>query len=77
MNSLFNCVTVPAYNVTIYWVQGTLGDTLQAGKPAVVKCIAHGSYPQPDVTWWLNHQHLTQHSNQVCVLYFPNTPFYV
>lgn len=55
---------LPAYNVTIYLVEGTIGDTLQAGKPAVVKCTARGSYPQPDLSWWLDHQHLTQHSNQ-------------
>ncbi|KAJ0173755.1 hypothetical protein K1T71_010904 [Dendrolimus kikuchii] len=55
---------LPAYNVEIYWVQGTIGDTLQAGKPAVVKCIARGSYPQPEVSWWLGRKHLTQHSNQ-------------
>ncbi|VVC88155.1 unnamed protein product, partial [Leptidea sinapis] len=54
----------PAFNVSIYWVHGTLGDALQAGKPAVAKCIAHGSHPQPDVLWWLDHKHLTQHSNQ-------------
>ncbi|XP_050672005.1 hemicentin-1-like isoform X2 [Leptidea sinapis] len=55
---------LPAFNVSIYWVHGTLGDALQAGKPAVAKCIAHGSHPQPDVLWWLDHKHLTQHSNQ-------------
>ncbi|KAI8425263.1 hypothetical protein MSG28_007055 [Choristoneura fumiferana] len=55
---------VPAYNVSIHWVEGTLGDTLQAGKPALVQCSAHGSYPPADLAWWLDHKHLTQHSNQ-------------
>ncbi|CAG4984767.1 unnamed protein product [Colias eurytheme] len=53
-----------AYNVSIHWVRGTYGDVLQAGKPAVARCIAHGSYPPPDVLWWLDNKHLTQHSNQ-------------
>ncbi|KAI8425267.1 hypothetical protein MSG28_007055 [Choristoneura fumiferana] len=55
---------IPAYNVSIHWVEGTLGDTLQAGKPALVQCSAHGSYPPADLAWWLDHKHLTQHSNQ-------------
>ncbi|XP_073950648.1 B-cell receptor CD22-like [Choristoneura fumiferana] len=55
---------LPAYNVSIHWVEGTLGDTLQAGKPALVQCSAHGSYPPADLAWWLDHKHLTQHSNQ-------------
>lgn len=56
---------MPAYNVTIHWVEGTADETLQAGKAAVVRCRAHGSYPPPDLAWWLDHRHLTQHSNQV------------
>ncbi|KAL4705748.1 hypothetical protein ACJJTC_018347, partial [Scirpophaga incertulas] len=55
---------LPAYNVSIYWVNGTVEDVLQVGKPAVVKCVAHGAYPQPELSWWLDHRHLTQHSNQ-------------
>ncbi|CAK1552315.1 unnamed protein product [Leptosia nina] len=55
---------LPAYNVSILWVGGTDGDALQAGKPAVARCIAHGSYPSPDILWWLDHRHLSQHSNQ-------------
>ncbi|CAH0400317.1 unnamed protein product [Chilo suppressalis] len=55
---------LPAYNVSIYWVEGTVGDVLQAGKPALVKCTANGAYPQPDLAWWLDHRHLTQQSNQ-------------
>ncbi|KAL0869284.1 hypothetical protein ABMA27_007546 [Loxostege sticticalis] len=55
---------LPAYNVSIYFVEGTIQDVLQTGKPAVVKCIANGAYPQPDLSWWLDHKHLTQHSNQ-------------
>ncbi|XP_037294163.1 LOW QUALITY PROTEIN: roundabout homolog 3 [Manduca sexta] len=55
---------LPAYNVSIHWVSGTADGVLQVGKPAVVKCTARGSYPQPDLSWWLDHRHLTQHSNQ-------------
>ncbi|XP_039758116.1 hemicentin-2-like isoform X1 [Pararge aegeria] len=53
-----------AYNVTINWVRGTFEDALSAGRPAIVQCVARGSYPQPELTWWLDHRHLTQHSNQ-------------
>ncbi|XP_047512014.1 hemicentin-1-like isoform X1 [Pieris napi] len=55
---------LPAFNVSIHWVRGTNGDALQAGKTAVARCIAHGSYPSPDIIWWLDHRHLSQHSNQ-------------
>ncbi|XP_053613500.1 hemicentin-2-like isoform X2 [Plodia interpunctella] len=55
---------LPAYNVSIHWVGGTDGETLTVGKPALVQCTALGSYPQPDLSWWLDHKHLTQHSNQ-------------
>ncbi|XP_046971544.1 hemicentin-1-like isoform X1 [Vanessa cardui] len=55
---------LPAYNVTINWVRGLVEDALRAGKKAIVQCIAHGSYPPPEITWWLDHRHLTQHSNQ-------------
>ncbi|XP_028161102.1 hemicentin-2-like, partial [Ostrinia furnacalis] len=54
----------PAYNVSIYFVEGTVLDVLQTGKTALVKCIAHGAYPQPDLAWWMDRKHLTQHSNQ-------------
>ncbi|XP_041969365.1 Fc receptor-like protein 5 isoform X1 [Aricia agestis] len=53
-----------AYNVSISWVRGTVEGTLQAGKQVVVKCVAHGSRPPPELSWWLDHRHLTQHSNQ-------------
>ncbi|XP_060805139.1 synaptogenesis protein syg-2 isoform X2 [Amyelois transitella] len=53
-----------AYNVSIHWVGGTDGETLTAGKPAIVQCTAYDSYPQPELSWWLDHKHLTQHSNQ-------------
>ncbi|KAJ2953173.1 hypothetical protein O0L34_g746 [Tuta absoluta] len=55
---------LPAYNVSIHWVKGTVDETLQAGKPALVHCQAYGSHPQPDLTWWLNHKQLTDHYNQ-------------
>ncbi|XP_026314948.1 hemicentin-2-like isoform X2 [Hyposmocoma kahamanoa] len=55
---------LPAYNVSIHWVEGTLDETLEVGKPAVVHCQAYGSYPPPDLSWWLDHKHLTKHSNQ-------------
>ncbi|KAJ2953176.1 hypothetical protein O0L34_g749 [Tuta absoluta] len=55
---------LPAYNVSIHWVEGTVDETLQAGKPALVHCQAYGSHPQPDLSWWLDRRHLTVHSNQ-------------
>ncbi|XP_063387476.1 hemicentin-1-like [Cydia fagiglandana] len=58
---------LPAYNVSIHWVSGTLGDALQAGRPAIVQCTAHGSNPPADLAWWLDHKHLTQHSNQTLI----------
>ncbi|CAG9105517.1 unnamed protein product [Plutella xylostella] len=52
-------------NVSIHWVSGTDSEeTLRAGEPAVVGCRAGGSHPAPTLAWWLDHRHLTQHSNQ-------------
>ncbi|XP_049877928.1 hemicentin-2-like isoform X2 [Pectinophora gossypiella] len=55
---------LPAYNVSIHFVEGTVDETLQVGKPALIHCQAYGSHPPPDLSWWLDHRHLTQHSNQ-------------
>ncbi|XP_032521351.2 hemicentin-1-like isoform X1 [Danaus plexippus] len=55
---------LPAYNVSINWVSGTVREALRAGQRATVRCVAHGSYPPPELSWWLDHRHLTQHSNQ-------------
>ncbi|CAH1637621.1 unnamed protein product [Spodoptera littoralis] len=55
---------LPAYNVSIHWVRGTVGDALRAGSIALAQCTARGSYPQPELSWWLDHKHLTHHSNQ-------------
>ncbi|XP_041969944.1 hemicentin-2-like isoform X2 [Aricia agestis] len=55
---------LPAYNVSINWVQGPVEGLLQSGRPEVVKCVARGSYPAPELSWWLDHKHLTHHSNQ-------------
>ncbi|XP_026734267.1 hemicentin-2-like isoform X2 [Trichoplusia ni] len=55
---------LPAYNVSIHWVRGTVGDALRAGSPALAHCTARGSYPQPELSWWLDRKHLTHHSNQ-------------
>ncbi|CAH0728248.1 unnamed protein product, partial [Brenthis ino] len=57
-------IFLPAYNVTINWMRGLYEDALRAGKPALVQCVAQGSYPPPELSWWLDHRHLTQHSNQ-------------
>ncbi|XP_045453018.1 hemicentin-1-like [Melitaea cinxia] len=57
-------IFLPAFNVTINWERGVIDGALRAGRPAVVKCVTLGSYPQPEITWWLDHRHLTQHSNQ-------------
>ncbi|CAB3248818.1 unnamed protein product [Arctia plantaginis] len=55
---------LPAYNVSIHWVRGTVGDALRAGSVALAQCTARGSYPQPELSWWLDRKHLTHHSNQ-------------
>ncbi|KAF9414349.1 hypothetical protein HW555_007746 [Spodoptera exigua] len=55
---------LPAFNVSIHWVRGTVGDALRAGSVALAQCTARGSYPQPELSWWLDHKHLTHHSNQ-------------
>lgn len=55
---------LPAHNVSIHWVRGTMGDALNAGSVALAQCTARGSYPQPELSWWLDHKHLTHHSNQ-------------
>uniref|UniRef100_A0A2A4JTX2 Ig-like domain-containing protein n=1 Tax=Heliothis virescens TaxID=7102 RepID=A0A2A4JTX2_HELVI len=55
---------LPAYNVSIHWVRGTAGDALRVGGVALAQCTARGSYPQPELSWWLDHKHLTHHSNQ-------------
>ncbi|XP_028031272.1 hemicentin-1-like [Bombyx mandarina] len=55
---------LPAYNVSIHWVWGTADGVLRAGHPVLAQCTAPGSYPQPDLSWWLDQKHLTRHSNQ-------------
>ncbi|XP_068619158.1 muscle M-line assembly protein unc-89-like [Battus philenor] len=39
-------------------------ESFQSGKAAIVQCTAYEVYPAPDISWWLDHKHLTQYSNQ-------------
>ncbi|XP_068619159.1 B-cell receptor CD22-like [Battus philenor] len=55
---------LPATKVTIEWIQGVTKGVLTAGVPAIAQCVAIGSYPPPDLTWSLNHDRLSQESNQ-------------
>ncbi|GBP58630.1 Synaptogenesis protein syg-2 [Eumeta japonica] len=56
---------LPVESVRISWSEGASNGTLRSGRRAVARCVARGSQPLPDVTWWLDHRHLTQHSNKV------------
>lgn len=53
-----------AENVSISWLKGANNQhVVQAGQPAIARCMARGSYPSPDISWWLGYKHLTEHSN--------------
>ncbi|KPJ18060.1 Nephrin [Papilio machaon] len=55
---------LPANNVTVEWIQETTNGNIRSGDTVIVQCIAYGSYPIPDITWFLNHKSLSHHSNQ-------------
>ncbi|CAG4931520.1 unnamed protein product [Parnassius apollo] len=55
---------LPANQVKIQWVQGTLDGALRSGETVTAQCEAYGSHPPPDITWRLNNKRLKKHSNQ-------------